>query len=449
LKVRFGTAGIRGLTWTEVTPQVCDAVSRALARYHGGSGGYALVRDTRPGAAELAGVCASALAESGMTVRNLGVAPSPVLCARVSAEGLAGGLAVTGSHLPFDRIGLIPVGADGTLLPPAETRKIERAVEGIQARPTAQASALPPEAPDVEDCYVRFIESAVGDRDAGKGMTVALDAGCGGGAGFVRRVLRRLGFETVAVNDEPAEVAPRRMEPRAGGVPALIQLVRDAGADFGAAYDADCDRVLFVDGRGRELSEDLSAAIFAKHLYGLGPGTLVMPVNSSGLLRRYWRGNVEWCRMGPPEISSAMRRSGAVFGYEESGKYFFAPAAPWADGILATAMMGKIMSASSAELGKLADEFPNYHQVKENVRSTPERISKALEMARSDFRPDGAALTDIDGLKYEFADGAWLLLRASGTEPLLRVYTDAPSAERARELAKLGVETAKRYVEAD
>jgi len=204
---------------------------------------------------------------------------------------------------------------------------------------------------------------------------------------------------------------------------------------------------LFVDENGKPISEDLAACIFARYVYSGGPGTVVTPVNSSGLIKKIWKGRVVECIIGPPEISLSARQNNAVFAYEESGKYFFPPDALWADGIIATAMMAKVLSTTRKRLSEIAGEFPVHVQVKRNVKGAGGNMADVLARIKAGFNPPGAALNDIDGLKYQFADGSWLLIRASGTEPLVRVYVDSPSPSRARELSEMGMDTVKKYME--
>ena len=256
-----------------------------------------------------------------------------------------------------------------------------------------------------------------------------------------------LGCDVKAIHDQPMDYAPRRMEPRIDGIDELVELVRDTGADFGAAYDSDCDRVLFVDETGKPLSEDLTAVIFAEYVYGRTGGTIVTPVNSSGLIKKIWQGKVVDCIIGPPEISKAAIDNNAVFAYEESGKYFFPPRVMWADGIIATAMMAKIISTTGKTLSGIISDFPRHVQIKRNIKGTWQQMDDLLAKVKTGFHPQGATLNEIDGLKYVYEDGSWLLIRPSGTEPLMRIYVDSPSPTKAKELSQLGMNTVKRLIE--
>jgi len=450
MNVRFGTAGIRGLTYVEVTPQLCHVASKALARFFGKGSRLALGYDTRPGAEQLAGVCASAMISEDAQVQSFGVIPSPILSQQIAERGIQGGLIVTGSHLSYDRIGLIPLDSDGTILSREKTTQIEELASRIEPPGRDLTGALPRSDLSWPPSYQRFIRAILdGDAFAGKGVSIALDPAGATGAGVVTRLLVGLGCEVAALNDERTSIAPRPMEPRADSVRDLRALVaRSRKVSFGAAFDADCDRVVFMDEASTPLSEDLAAAVFARYLYDSGPGVCVMPVNSSGLMRTVWKGRVEECRIGPPEISLAIKRHKARFGYEETGKYFFPPRVLWADGIMATVFMAVILARTRRALSDIASEFPHHVQVKRNLRGQPEQMASLMEKVKERFKPPDAKLVEIDGLKYVYDDGSWLLIRLSGTEPVVRVYVDSTSPERARELSDEGVGLVKELLEA-
>ena len=445
MEIRFGTSGMRGFIDDEISESLCWRVGTAIALYFGEGSKLVIAYDTRPGAERLAGICAAAMKNVGVEVINLGIAPSPYACAAIILKGLNGGLMVTGSHMPYDRIGLIPLDETGIIPAREKTEKLAKMVKEIP-EPLDASGALPePENFDYD--FLTFTQEIIDSQLPGKGIRVALDTGGATGAGKVSRLMNDLGCDVKTIHDQPMDHAPRRMEPRIDSVDELIKLVQDTGADFGAAYDADCDRVLFVDEKGTPLSEDLTAIIFAEYLYAHGGGDIVTPVNSSGLIKKIWQGQVIDCIIGPPEISLAAIQNNAVFAYEESGKYFFPPRVMWADGLISTAFMAKILSTSRKSLSTIVSEFPRHVQIKRNIKGTWKQMDDLLVKIKTGFHPQGAKLNDIDGLKYVFNDGSWLLIRPSGTESLMRVYVDSPSPTRARELSELGLNTVKRLLE--
>ncbi|MDZ7587537.1 MAG: phosphoglucomutase, partial [Patescibacteria group bacterium] len=176
---------------------------------------------------------------------------------------------------------------------------------------------------------------------------------------------------------------------------------------------------------GVVLSEDLSAVILAK-----GKKTLVTPVNSSGLFKaeaQKWGGRVIECLVGPPEIIKAVKKYRADFAYEESGKYFFSDCFLWADGLLASLKMLEVMAKAKKSLSQIRQSYPVYYQVK---------LAFACPWEKMPRRWVGK------GEKLIMGD-SWLFIRASGTEPVIRVFSDSPKLKLARDLAEKG----KRMVE--
>lgn len=235
-----------------------------------------------------------------------------------------------------------------------------------------------------------------------------------------RQLFSQLGT-VVMINDRLGQRPTRAPEPRAGSLKDTAKQVVKHGCDLGIATDVDADRVLFIDETGVVLSEDLTAVILAT-----GKTTLVMPVNSSGLFKseaKKWGAKIIDCPVGPPEIIAAIKKHHADFAYEESGKYFFADRFLWADGLLAGVKMLEAMANRSKPLSQIRQEYPVYHQVKLAVDCPWEKMPRKFVGG---------------GVKLEFDDNSFLFIRASGTEPLIRVFSDSPSRSRAEKLVQAG-----------
>jgi phosphomannomutase/phosphoglucomutase len=221
-------------------------------------------------------------------------------------------------------------------------------------------------------------------------------------------------------------------------------MVRKHKCDLGACFDVDADRSLFIDADGIPVSEDTMGAVFAKHELQKGD-VCVVPINSSGLIEQVCRdagARLEYCEVGQPPTLEAIKRLGATFSYEESGKYYFPRRFLWSDGLYTAGRLLEIMARTGRSLAELAAEFPRYHQVKRNVAVAEDRKDQALARAAQRLQK---ALTEgrardvtVDGFKRVYEDHSWLLFRKSGTEALIRVYSDAPTKERAEELAAKG-----------
>lgn len=243
-----------------------------------------------------------------------------------------------------------------------------------------------------------------------------------------KKLFSQLG-KLIMINDQVGQKPLRPSEPRRETLTQTAQAVVKNHCDLGIATDVDADRVLFIDGTGTILSEDLTAVILAKN-----KKTLVTPVNSSGLFKaesQKWGAQVIECRVGPPEIISAIKQYRADFAYEESGKYFFPQQCLWADGLLAGVQMLGVMAQENLSLHEISQQYSVYHQIKLAINCPWEKMPKQFVG---------------DGVKQIFGD-SFMFIRASGTEPLIRIFSDAPSLKQAQKLINIGKQIVKKELD--
>ncbi|MEM2870331.1 MAG: hypothetical protein QW379_07945 [Thermoplasmata archaeon] len=445
----FGTSGVRGLTNSEMTPELALELARSFGTILGTGKEVALGRDTRHGAQMLSLAAAAGLTSCGVSVRDCGVVPMPALASHIVSEGLDGGVLVTGSHMPPERIGLILLNSEGAYAPHSFTDRVEelRASRGWVPVPFDRVGTLRPADRPLER-YMGRVGRMVNRRAISLArFRVLVDTGNGTAGAVLPRLLRELSCDVIAINQEPKPVPDRDPEPRASTLGGTIKRAGEAGAELSAATDMDADRVVFLDERARPIPEDVTGCIFAKYVLAKRKGPVVVPINSSTMIERVCREagvELHYCRVGQPPTMEAIKQHGAVFSYEESGKYYFVRDEFWCDGILATLKMLEIMATSGKKPSELAAEFPPrpQHKLKlpcpesEKPRIYPE-VRKLLD---SHPFEDVDRTLDLDGLKVIYKDGSWLLIRLSGTEPLARVFAEAESDEKAAEMAEYGAE---------
>jgi phosphomannomutase/phosphoglucomutase len=446
----FGTAGIRGVTNTGITAELALRVARAygdwITRNVKRHGSVAVGHDTRWGAEMLARAAASGFASAGLHVQFYGCVSTGVFSLNTARTNLDGGFLVTGSHMPPERIGLILIEGDGAIAPFSVTDAVEEILQSEDYR-----EVPPREIGRLEEAfhpYELYISECMQALDAPlcrrKKYKILADPANGTASYVAMEFFQWLGCATELINYDPAPVPGRPSEPRAATVTEAIEVVRREKCDLGACFDVDADRVLFIDADGIPLSEDTVGAVFAKSV--LKPGDVcVVPINSSGLIERVCReagARLEYCGVGQPPTLEAIKKLGAAYSYEESGKYYFPRRFLWADGLYSAGRMIELMAKTGRSIADLAAEFPKYHQVKKNVQVEDGNQDRALLRATQRLAVslvEGRARdVTVDGFKRVYDDNSWLLLRKSGTEPLIRVYSDAPTLERAEELAAKG-----------
>ncbi len=445
----FGTAGIRGVTNAEITPDLALRLGRACGHWLRERlrrpPRVAVGHDTRWGASMLARAAACGFAASGCHVQSYGCVPTGAFALNVARTEQDGGLLVTGSHMPPERIGLLLVDHEGAVRPFRQTDEIEALLNAeLPPVPPAQIGRLE----EAFHPYEVYISACMKALDTPlcrtKKYKAVVDPANGAACEIAKEFFEWLGCEVEMLHFDPNPLPDRPSEPRASTVGAAIELVRRQHADFGACFDVDADRLLLIDADGRPVSEDAVGALLASRL--LKPGDVcVVPVNSSGLIEQVCGRldvRLEYCEVGQPAEIDALRAHKAAFCYEESGKYYFPSQGPWADALFSAGKVLEIMAREGKSLAQLAAELPAFHQVKRNI-PVPEAAKTAAMLAvarrlQTELLEGRARDVAVDGLKRVYRDHAWLLFRKSGTEPLIRVYSDAPSAARAEELAAAG-----------
>lgn len=454
MKRMFGTAGIRGVTNAEITPQLVLGIGLAygdlLCELRDEKCAVGVAHDTRYGAEMLARAAASGLASAGCDVHFYGCVSTGVFSLSVRENRHHGGILITGSHMPPDRIGLIIVQEDGGGAPFSLTDRIEDRYRALERRKRRVSPEDIGQIIEAFHPYELYVSTTVQQIDArlvkSKGYHVLVDPANGTASYVAKQLFEWFGCEVDLINFDPSPVPGRPSEPRAATVGEAIRLTRELGCDLGLCVDVDADRALFLTPEGEVVSEDTAGAIFAREELGKGD-VCVTPINSSGLIEQVCRqagARLEYCPVGQPPTVEAIKESKAVYAYEESGKYYFARRQLWCDGLYSGARMLEIMAKRGMTLAGLAAQFPRFHQVKNTVHvddDTKDEIMRAAkDLLCSRLTAGRVKDVTVDGFKRCFDDDSWLLLRASGTEPLIRVYSDAPTPERAKELVEVGEE---------
>ncbi len=434
----FGTAGIRGITNRDITPDLAVRVSLSYGSIFRGK--IAVARDTRFGANMIANAVISGLLSTGNEVHNLGIVPLPVF-ARYVADFMDGGIMVTGSHTPPEIIGLVAVDSLGRDLYWDKSAEIEEIFSRGDFHRSQWNEISDEIHEDAVEHYTKFIEREAKNVD---GFKIAIDLANGSGCGIIDEILKNLGIEVKCINCERKPIPNRPSEPRSTTLTELIKIAKNY--DLGAGVDVDADRVVFT-GKEGAISEDTIGAIFATRF----AKKIVTPINSSSLVDYISKNcgiEVIYCPVGPPEIAEHILRSGADFGYEESGKYFFPPKTLWGDSVLSIVKILQIMDGEGKTIDDLANEFPKYYQIKEKIE-VPRNIKKKVveeigEFITKNMPEDARKIVRIDGVKIVY-DDAWLLIRASGTEDVIRVFSDAKNPEKARRLIEYGKKLVREF----
>jgi phosphomannomutase len=406
-------------------------------------GGYVLVgRDSRTSGDLLADAVAAGLRAAGLDVRITGIGPTPthLLAVRDDPQAL-GGLIVTASHNPVEWNGLKLAAPDGRFVSPADGLEIQELYESGPPLAGWDSLGSRSEQAGAADHHVqRILSLNLIDADAIRAWSpvVALDCVHGAGAVVIPDLLRRLGCRVEGIGLEPDGRFPRNPEPTAENLAALCELVRESGAAIGLAVDPDSDRLSIVDETGRAIGEDWTLALATEYVLGRTPGPVVTNLSSSQSIEDVAAAaGVPFHRsaVGEARVAEMMVERGAVIGGEGNGGVMLPDLNLTRDAPLAAALVLSLLAERQCGPGELLRGRTRYTMVKRKA-ARPGGGAAAAFRALETEAADGAEFDYTDGLRIAWPEQKeWLHVRASGTEPILRIISEAPDAGRAVELA--------------
>ena len=429
---RFGTDGIRGVAGAELTPELALALGRAAARIVAGSP-FLLGRDTRQSGTMIQSALAAGLAAEGADVVDVGVIPTPGLAWLAADRGVPAAM-VSASHNPFRDNGIKLLGAGGTKLATEVEVAIQHELDRLGSSGANHGSGrsdLGAVRSDLEALwsYAEHLTAAV-EGGARFGHEIVIDCANGAASTVAPAVLGRLGLAHTVLSAEPDGV---NINAECGSthLKQLQEAVVASGAAFGIALDGDADRMLAVDHTGELVDGDQLLAMFAFDLAERGlltGGSIVVTVMSNLGLRQALaaRGiGVVETPVGDRYVSDALEARGLELGGEQSGHLVFRRHGMTGDGILTALLLIELVARRDRPLADLAAEAMT--RLPQVLRSVRVGDLSRLEGAR-------AIWDEVSLVESELGDRGRVLLRASGTEALVRVMAEAPTPELARDV---------------
>ncbi len=427
----FGTSGIRGPVGEVVTPELAVAVGRALAV---DADRVVVGRDPRETGPALASALSAGLTAGGADVVGLGVVPTPTVARSVAWRDADAGVSVTASHNPPPDNGLKLWQPSGQAFDADRRAAIATRLDSLLGSdPSDGPGAAPWDAWGAESAWDGAAERHVGAvLDAVEpvdGLSVVVDVGNGAG-GLTVDALSRLGADVRGLNAQPDGRFPARpSEPTEASLADLGRFVADRDAELGLAHDGDADRLLAVAGDGAFVPGDALLALFARD--AAGPGDRVAaPLNTSLLVDDALAdvgAELVRTRVGDVFVAERAAEPDVVFGGEMSGAWIWPDETLCPDGPLAAAKLAALV-ADRGPLADLVADVGAYPTRRESVEvadkgAVMDRVREAVIEAYDDVET-------ADGVRVDLGD-AWFLVRASGTQPLVRVTAEAREGERA------------------
>jgi phosphoglucosamine mutase len=445
----FGSSGVRGLVNVDLTPVLAAKVGLAVVNFSKAKK-VLVARDTRVSGLMLEEALVSGLLAGGVKVNCLGVVPTPTLAYLTERLNCGAGVVITASHNPPQYNGIKIFDSDSMAYGEDSQNKTERIIESegfklADWRDVGEVLFI-----DESHQYIEMMQKEV---KLSKRWHIVVDPGCGATYNLAPQIFKSLGLKVTTINAHPDGFFPaRKPEPTAESLKPLAKIVREFGADAGIAYDGDGDRVGFIDEKGSFADFDrVLAAYSAYAVEEHGGGAIVTNVEASMCVERMVEkhgGKVFRTKVGDVYVAEAVKEHNAVFGGEPCGawihpKFHYCP-----DGILSSVMLLKALEDENMSLSEFVSETPKYVTLREKIACKSEAKYKIMEKIRHDLKiafPSYKELSTVDGVRVSLKSG-WILIRASGTEPLIRLTVEGESLKAAKEIMSKGVALVKKLV---
>lgn len=435
--MKFGTDGLRGVANGDLTPELALHLGRAAARELTGPhrSTFLVGRDPRRSGTLLQAAFSAGVASEGADVVDLGVLPTPAVAYLSKVSGAAAAM-VSASHNPFEDNGIKLFAPGGRKLPDDVESRVEAQFAALDERdrPAGEwVGTLRPSVPaESIDRYVAHLVGTLGGRTL-EGLHLVVDCANGAASEVGPRALTELGARVTAINDYPDGVNINQ-----GCGSTHLDSVREAvvmeKADFGIAFDGDADRLLACDAAGYPVDGDQLLGLFALDLraqHRLMHDTVVVTVmtnlgfhlamGAEGIERRV-------TPVGDRYVLDALEEEHLTLGGEQSGHLIFTEHATTGDGVLAAVLLADIVKRTGQPLAQLAGVVQRLPQVLRNVRVRPGAKAALAEATN--------VWDEVRAVEGELEGRGRILLRASGTEPLVRVMVEAPTQDQAEQVAR-------------
>ena len=438
-RLMVSVSGVRGTVGGTMTPRVACDFGCAYAAMLGAGATVTVGRDSRTSGPMIRGALVSGLLAGGVSVVDLGVASTPVCAWMTRRLGADGGVIITASHNPAQYNGMKFLQPVGTGLVAADAERLkaiwqagqynlaDHAGQGSECRdlsgPAGHIQAV------LEQCDTAAVKA--------KRFKAVVDSVNGAGGPEARLLMEGLGCKLVHLSAEPTGLFAHNPEPVAENLSELCQAVRDQRAAVGFAQDADADRLAIVDENGTFIGEEYTLALCAAFVLRGRKGPLATNLATSRMIDDV--AARAGCRVlraptGEANVVDAMRSGGCIFGGEGGGGVIDPRVVLVRNSFVGMAMVLQYLTETGKPLSKLVAEIPRYVMLKTKMPCSAGAAEKVVARAKSAFAGRaGATLNDSDGLRIDLP-GRWVCVRASNTEPIMRIIAEAPDQAAAEAL---------------
>jgi phosphomannomutase len=440
IKKKLQVTGFRWVWGEAIDDQRAFEYIRAYAKLVAtlpGSGKKKILvgRDTRPSGRQILCNVYEAFEKEGVEVVNAGIIPTPSILLLVKKKQLDGGVIITASHNPVEYNGIKFVVSGGRLTNETEVREIESLQSNLkedERHPTV--CEMHEEGKDNHDLRKIHLDEILKNIDVAlvksKKFKVALDPINGAGSVIAKELLQELGCTLSVINDTPDGNFAHPPEPLAQNLSQIMQTTKEHKADIGFALDPDADRLATVDEGGNYISEEHTLVLIIKNILAREAGDIVINISSSKMsedvAKEFGRKTFK-SKVGEANVLQKMLEVGAVVGGEGGGGGIYPKINTARDGLVCLALILELMARENKKIGEIVAGLPKYCMLKDKVPVT-DKVDSLYEKLKKQF-PE-AETDEIDGVRFDWPDETWVIVRASITEPIIRIVGEAREKNR-------------------
>ncbi len=430
-------SGLRGIAEDHFTPELIDNYISAFISTQNIKS-CVIGRDGRPSGKQISQWVIDSFHKNGINVENCGLATTPTMQVMTEKENFDGGIVITASHNPSEYNGLKFLQKDGTFLSPEQCEELFKAVD-------RNVSIEPPDSLGVVSDYSTANEEHIDKVLAAKcidtdnirknNFKVVIDAVNGAGSFILPMLCERLNCEVITMNCSGDGYFSRIPEPLAENLDALEQKVLEVGADIGFATDPDGDRLSIVSNKGKAIGEEYTLVLAVKNYLNFQESMVVTNLSTSMMLDNITNKTIR-TRIGEAHVVQKMNELNISIGGEGNGGVILKEVHLGRDSLVAVSMILSLLSISGKSISDEICSIPKYLMVKDKILLNSKIDFDSLE---SIFDCD--EINRLDGIKFSWSD-KWIHIRKSNTEPIIRIFAEAPTKDEVDEL----VNTLKNYV---
>jgi phosphoglucosamine mutase len=428
----FGTSGIRGIVNKDLTIELCERVGKALGTMLPIHTEICLATDTRQSRELIKAAVCSGLLSTGVNVTDMGILPTPALALLTREMGFDAGIMLTASHNPPEYNGIKLFNKDATGYSTVQEETVERIYISGTFR---QGMGIAKTGKNMKQLYFSFIKEKLAPHNNKCKLKLLIDPGNGAASAFASDIFKWMGYNIVTLNDEPDGLFPgRNPEPKEDTLRGTVDFLKQQNADLAICFDGDADRVVFCDREGFLGFDEMIAFISAAKVKETRKKKVATTIETGQLMEFALNnigGEVIRGKVGDVNVAYLAKETEAALGVEGVGVYIFPELGYYPDSIFAALYLLNNLK-SIENMRNFIRSMPKLSLKKDRIQC-PNKLKQAVMDRLKDVTPAQMVIMDqqprkniIDGLRVEYAD-SWMLIRPSGTEPIVRIIAESIS----------------------